>query len=81
MDSNAEVAMLSLVCSIASRAVGVSDNELEFVSPLFLPQSQSIETSKAFAIAQSDSALGIVFAFRYSEIETCLIPDNSDNAF
>lgn len=81
MDSNADVAMLSLVCSIASRAVGVSDNELKFVSPLFLPQSQSIETSKAFAIAQRDSVLGIVFALRYSDTDTCLIPENSDNAF
>lgn len=56
--------------------------EVDFaVSLLSRPQSQSMETPRAFAKAQRDSALGVVLALRCSDMDTCLILDNFDNAF
>lgn len=82
MDSNADVAMRSLDSSNVSREeVGAEVDFAVLYSPLSRPQSQSMETPRAFAKEQRDSVLGIVLALRYSDMDTCLIPDNSDNAF
>lgn len=74
--------MRSLDSSRVSRAVGVLVvGAREPFSPLSSPQSQSIDTPSAEAREQSDSALGIVLALRYSDMETCLIPETADKAF
>lgn len=81
MLSKAEVAMRSLDSSRVSREEVGAEVDFAVYSLLSRPQSQSMETPRAFAKAQRDSALGIVLALRYSDMDTCLIPDNSDNAF
>lgn len=89
MDSRAEVAMRSLDSSRVSRELvggwgGAGCSSWGVGGMLMLstrPQSQSMETSRALARAESDSALGIVLALRYSDMETCLMPDNSDKSF